>query len=535
MKKSYSRNALWYGALIFFVVALTGCESCTPDTRNFALLGQWDVPGGETYTVVEDIPIDQTVDFIGRVYYSSADSLAIEELGATQDYDPNGISVLPGKHPLVVFGHGQYSAGYPTNYLGMSKLMEHLASWGYICISVNLDVLQGGWSAYDSGIPQRGELMLHAIEFMLEQNADDGSIFYDKIDVDKIALIGHSRGGGGAISAVTQNLAKPSPRPILALATISPVDFGVDPLAGPVPHLSFYGSWDGDLKRGNGPRIWSAGARLADRLFVEVHGGNHFHFTDVIDYNKETEDILREEHWEISEGFINAFFDKHVRNLDRYTWPEYLTGAKRINNVDYFLQYQTSDFETIDDGSPLGTPDTNNMIGPNDGSSLVLYEDKMLNDFNDHFYNESEGLVAHWDAANDSLVFEFPVFDASDFTHISFRVSQRPDIALNTLDTRKNFSVLASDGSATGTVQIKDYMGGLQYPDFSQSIQDYHPTLGAYQYKSIPRTYRIPLADFAGVDFSTASKVSFVFDQINEPNFDNTSGAIAIDDLEFTK
>lgn len=219
-------------AATLVLLAVSSCDTCRPSQSMFALVGLWDFPAGQTFTLVTPSPGSQTVNFIARVYYPSYDGSAFA--------DPNhphfdGIAVADGPHPLVVFGHGQYGLGAPTNYLGMTNLMNHLASWGYICVSVNLDVVQGQWPSYQQGIPQRGELLLAAIDRMIQLNGDPSSLFYHKIDPSKIALIGHSRGGGGALSAVNRNLAQGSPRAIKAVATISPVDFFTQPVQAAVP------------------------------------------------------------------------------------------------------------------------------------------------------------------------------------------------------------------------------------------------------------------------------------------------------------
>jgi hypothetical protein len=255
------------------LLGIAGCDTCRPGTGNFALIGFWDVPAGETFTLQTPTPGGQTVNLIARVYYPSYDGSALEDPD-----NPNfeGIEVAEGQHPLIVFGHGQYGLGSPTNYLGMTNLMHHLASWGYISVSLNLDVVQGQWPSHQQGIPQRGELLLAAVDHLLQLNNDPASLFYQKVDPSKIALIGHSRGVGGAISAVNRNLTQGSPRAILALATISPVDFHTQPVQAGVPHLSLYGSWDGDLSSGHGPRIWDGGLRLAPKQHVEIYGANHF-------------------------------------------------------------------------------------------------------------------------------------------------------------------------------------------------------------------------------------------------------------------
>lgn len=521
------------------VVALVSCKECRPSQGNFSLIGYWDFPAGQTFTLVTPSPNGQTVNFIARVYYPSYDATALA--------DPNNpnfhnIQVADGVHPLVVFGHGQYGLGAPTNYLGMTHLMNHLASWGYICVSVNLDVVQGQWPSFQQGIPQRGELLLAAVDRMLQLNNDPSSLFHNKIDPTQIALIGHSRGGGGAISAVNRNLAQGSPRAIKAVATISPVDFNTQPVQAAVPHLSLYGSWDGDLSDGEGPHIWDGGVRTAPKELVEVYGANHFHFTDAITYAGETVEITREDHQEIAQGFINAWFDVYVRGNNRYDWPLYLAGAKDVRpGVNKYLQILSNDFRTVDDGSPLGTEGTNNLGGSNTFATLPLFDDRMLTSVSDHFYNQSEGLVVHWDAGTDELVLTFGNQNVTGYTYLSFRAAQRPrnqtnpaapENTLNDVNTFKDFRVQIKDASnTTAVVAVRDYLGGLQYPDSSGSL----PPGDVFQYKAIMRSFRIPLTDFAGVNLHNIKEIRFRFDRPNAPGFKNTSGAIAIDDIEFSK
>lgn len=518
------------GGIALGVVLVPGCSSCPPSQGNFAFIGYWDFPGEETFTLETPSPIPgQTVDFIARVYYPSYDESVLED---PENPDLEGIEVADGAHPLVVFGHGQYGLGAPTNYLGMTHLMHHLASWGYVCVSVNLDVVQGGWGAYDWGIPHRGELLLHAVDRMAQLDGDAGSLFHGRIDTSQVILMGHSRGGGGAISAVNRNLAQGSPRSIVGLGTISPVDFGTDPLAAAVPHLSIYGSWDGDLDGGDAMHIWDGGVRTAPRQFVEIYGANHFHFTDSTVYAGESVEITREDHHELAQGFFNAFFDVRIFGRDRWEWPLYLVGQKDIRpGVDEYLQILEDDVLVVDDGSPLGTEGANNLGGANDSSSLALFEDQLLNSAADHFYNQSEGLLVHWDDSGDELALSFPNQNVSTYAYLHFRAAQRPGHAFNVVDTFKDFTVRLEDApSNTATVRVGDYLGGLQYPDFSGSL----PAGDLYQHKAIPRSFRIPLADFAGVNLHNLREIAFVFDRPDGAGFHGSTGAIAIDDVELT-
>ncbi len=531
------RVRAWAFALL--LLGVSGCQECRPSHGNFAFIGFWDVPGGATATLASDLPGErQSVDFLARVYYPSYDESVLDD---PENPQFEGIEVADGLHPLIVFGHGRYGLGVPTNYLGMTNLMHHLASWGYICISVNFDVVHS--VPTDAGIPHRGELFLHAVDYMLAQNADAGSLFFGKIDAAKLALIGHSRGGGGAIWALNQNLAAGSPRPIRAAATISPVEFGTQPKQAAVPHLSLYGSWDGDLDDAQGHRIWDAGVRTAPKQHVEIYGANHFHFTDSVTYSGEVVEITREDHHEIAQGYINAFFDVHVRGLDRHDWPLYLVGEKDVRpGVSEYLQVLSDDFLPVDDGAPLGSEGTNTIGGTNDASSLALFEDQMLDAESDHFYNQTEGLLVHWDGSVDELLLDFGgPENVSAYDLLQFRVSQRPVdpsdpvdplAAFNTLDTVKDFRVRLRDQPGnTAEVAISAYLGALQYPDESGSLA----SGSILQYKSLPRSYRIPLADFAGVNLNSLREVAFLFDRPDEAGSVNTTGAIAVDDVEFAR
>ncbi len=182
-----------------FIFLMAGCNppSCNPRSGNLAIVLTWDVPAGQTYTFANPEGGLNSVDFIARVFFPAKDS--------------SGTVLTDGKHPLLIFGHGRFSgpgSGFPNNYLHAAYLMNQLASWGYICVTVNFDVVNN----LGSGIQQRGELFLKAIDFMAAENSNAASMFHNKIDMDHIGLIGHSRGGGGAIAAVQQNQAQGSPR-----------------------------------------------------------------------------------------------------------------------------------------------------------------------------------------------------------------------------------------------------------------------------------------------------------------------------------
>lgn len=506
------------GIIVLLPLLYSGCRSCNPKTGNFAFIGTWDVPPGETFAF-DGLNDPASVDFIGRVFYASKDTL--------------GDSLLNRAYPLIIYGHGRFSgpgSAFPNNYLASSYLMNHLASWGYIVVSVNFDVLH---NASDAGISHRGQLFLHAIDYMLSKNNDPSSKFYQKIDVTKIALIGHSRGGGGATYAVNLNQSQGSPRNIKALATISPTSGHTNPISGNMPQLMLYGTWDGDLCDAQGYAMWDQAPRDRTKIFVEIHGANHFFFSDNLVYSNELNGIPRANHQSLAKGFINAFFDKFVNGLDRYEWPIYLTGNKRIDTVDYFIQYLNDTILVVDNGDPLGTPALNNLNGANSGTSLTLFDDRALNNPAEHQYGSTNGLRATWDNLNDSLLFNLPGSNAGTYKVLHFRIGQRYGEPENAVDNYKNFTVRLKDNSGhVASVILKNYHKGVHYPD----LASYPPGSWCVSdaAKNFPVSFRIPLSDFAGIDLTQIAQIAFLFDQPNEPNYLNISGAITIDDIEFS-
>src|SRR5689334_3793209 len=132
--------------VILFATILTGCNTCNPKVGSLAIIMTFDVPAGQTYTFQQPTTSLTSVDFIARVFYPATDS--------------TGNTVTDGPHPLIIFGHGRYGptagSGFPNNYLHATYLMKQLSSWGYICVSVNFDVVH----SLGSGISERGELFL---------------------------------------------------------------------------------------------------------------------------------------------------------------------------------------------------------------------------------------------------------------------------------------------------------------------------------------------------------------------------------------
>lgn len=100
-------------------------------------------------------------------------------------------SMLPAEQstrtwPLIVFANG---TGVPGSRY--SVVFEHMASWGFIVIG-NEDMMSG-----------KGDSTQQTLNYLLQLNDSQSSLFYQKIDLERIGICGHSQGGAAVFNAIT--------------------------------------------------------------------------------------------------------------------------------------------------------------------------------------------------------------------------------------------------------------------------------------------------------------------------------------------
>jgi hypothetical protein len=103
-----------------------------------------------------------------------------------------------GKKPLVLIAHGNH-LDQDFSDGGFEYLGKHLAAHGFIVASVDENFLNSSWAELAEGIqgdiPARAWLLLKHLEVWNQWKSSPGHPFYEQVDMNRIALIGHSRGG----------------------------------------------------------------------------------------------------------------------------------------------------------------------------------------------------------------------------------------------------------------------------------------------------------------------------------------------------
>ncbi|MYE35913.1 MAG: MFS transporter [Gemmatimonadales bacterium] len=216
--------------------------------------------------------VTETVDASKLVSLGASASERNDYWGFTpKEFPINGRAWYPegeGPFPLVLIVHGNHDMrdfsdpGY--GYLG-----ELLASRGYVFASVDMNFINGGIRNENDG---RGWFLLKHIDAFKEFAADEATPFHGKIDFDRIALIGHSRGGEAVGHAAAFNRLSRYPddaslefdfnHGIRAIIAIAPVDGQYLPTGRFVPvenvnYMVFHGSHDGDVTSFHGLRLYN--------------------------------------------------------------------------------------------------------------------------------------------------------------------------------------------------------------------------------------------------------------------------------------
>lgn len=344
-----------------------------------------------------DSLITKQVD--GSAFISNWSSLRTRTFGFGPDAMAlNGTVWYPegdGPFPLVVTVHGNHLA---TDYSdpGYAYLGELLASRGYIFASIDenflntspyddlfiLSVLQNDNSA-------RGWLMLEHLKAWQEWSTAKDNPFYGKVDMNNIALIGHSRGGEAVAIAAAYNELTASPDNgniafdynfgIQAVISIAGTDGQYKPAGQSTPlndisYLAIHGAHDMDVSSFDGASQYSriGFTEPSDdyKASVYIYGANHGQFNtewgsvDSVGFGNKlynTAQLLsQEEQLQATKVIISSFLESTLKGRDEYRSVFQSLGHARewLPDTMYISNYwdaHTMGISSFDEDIDLGT------------------------------------------------------------------------------------------------------------------------------------------------------------------------------------
>jgi dienelactone hydrolase len=213
----------------------------------------------------------------------------------------NNVAVAAGTFPTIAFGHG-----FNMGYLDYTQICSHLASWGYVVISPDV---QNGFSVSHLEFAKQ---LAACLNYFQIQGADNQSDFFQHVDA-MTGVCGHSMGGGASclvpgvypdIDAVSGFApAETNPSAITALGTY----------AGPYQVIS--GSSDNTApETTNQTPMYNAAT--GTKQWVSITGGAHCKFSDgttICDLVSSAGSVTRPFQIYLTKKYVTAFFNHTLK------------------------------------------------------------------------------------------------------------------------------------------------------------------------------------------------------------------------------
>lgn len=352
------------------------------------------------------------------------------------EYPLNGTVWYPkekGHYPLVMIVHGNHAMEDYSDK-GYAYLGELLASQGFITVSVDENFLNGSWSG-DMGNENdvRAWLLLKHLEVWKNWNESINNIFYGKVDMENIALIGHSRGGEAVATATVFNKLTHYPNDadinfnfnfnIKAVAAIAPTDGQYKPGGKLTPleninYLVLQGSQDSDISSFYGDlqynRVKFTDNKYHFKTSLYIEGANHGQFNTTWG-NKDlsgpsgmflnTKPMLAaEDQRNIAKLYISAFLQNALYSRLEYVnlFQNYNYMQKILPETKYINRFQDSNYNVIanyEEDVDITTGTLSGAILKADG--FVLWREKAMLLRSEEEKNNS-GVVLKWKNIDDN-------------------------------------------------------------------------------------------------------------------------------------
>jgi hypothetical protein len=480
-----------------------------------------------------------------------------------------------GPFPLVLIVHGNH-AMKDFSDPGYEYLGKLLASRGFITVSVDENFLNNKfWGENDA----RAFVLLEHLKVWKEWNRTEGHDFKGKVDMDRIALIGHSRGGESVAHAAAFNKLSHYPDDakvtldynfaIRSVIAIAPCDGQYKP-AGHltslenVNYLVIHGGHDADVETFMGlkqfKRVQFTDERFHFKSAIYIYRANHNRFNTAwgslnasapgswLINDKPIMDM--ESQRKVAKVLISAFLETTLNSRD-----EYLPMFKDIRKAGHWLpediyvnQYQDSNFKVIADFEEDFDVTTTTIPGGElMGENLTGWRESHLTFRNKGKASQDNSVVILWgEKKNEDN--DDPNSTKIGTYHIKLDPNTHRDLQVDN-DSKLVLSIGSvnpyQDTLIELTIELSDSNGNRAALPLS-TVGPVHPALPVRLAKwkwlekkfidefseRLLQTYEIPFRQFieanSSFDPSRLENIRFVFDRF--PN-----GTIMLDDIGISK
>lgn len=456
-----------------------------------------------------------------------------------------GTPAAPGMHPLFVIEHGNHSTcrvagfdGNPAydlvhtgcpdrvrNHEGYLGLLDRLASHGIIAVSIDAYDLTGFVPQLNA---ERSDLILKHLELWSHLNDAStftaypnffASRFANHVDLSKISVSGHSRGGEASVGAYMRNLAAGGTFNIGSVSSIAPVD-SIGHTLPDVPYFVILPAADGDVASLSGLRIYDrAGSTLptvdgTTKSGIDVYGANHNFFNTVWAADGDDASAARPDfipaadQQRLGEAFLAAFGREQLKNETVYAdlFRGGLTFPSFAGRKVYAFRHEKTHAK-IESGAATG-------VASGGGTSVSVVSPSI---------HQTSAVRLGWPSGTAVLTYSVPLAqqNASTFEVLSFRVAQT--------------NAVTNPPAGNQDFQVELVGGGNLKATWTSSYDDIPPPYdrpGGGTNHNVMTTVRVPLHSFimnnAGVTLNSVDTVRFRF-------LSPTQGEIYVDDVEFSR
>jgi len=474
-----------------------------------------------------------------------------------------------GPFPLVLIVHGNHNMkdfsdpGY--EYLG--KL---LAGRGFIAVSVDENFLNQEFGGENDA---RAFVLLEHLNVWDTWNQTEGHTFAGRVDMDRIAMIGHSRGGESVAHAAAFNRLERYPDDanvkldynfdIRSVIAIAPCDGQYRPAGHPtelenVNYLVIQGGHDADVSTFMGLRQYHRVYFTDDHFWfksaIYVYRANHSRFNTAwgrLDFGGPVSWVINdkpimdmESQRKVAKVLISAFLEATLNNRDEYLpmFKDIRKAGQWLPEDIYVNRYEDSNFIIIADFEEDFDVTTTAVSGGRlHGENLLTWKEAYI-PYRDkgNATQENSAVVLEWDNENGQ--------DPNSEEIGAYTVTLSPEL-VRELDLDRGANIVFSIGTESEeqyepldlTIELCDSDGNCAALPLS-SIGPVHPALMVRLAKwkwlekkhiekfseRILQSYEMPIHSFIesnnSFEPSRLESIRFLFDRSNY-------GIILLDDI----
>lgn len=470
-----------------------------------------------------------------------------------------------GPFPLVLVVHGNHAMDDFSDP-GYAYLGELLASRGMIVASVDENFLNGGsltqfiLGGLEEENDARAYLLLKHLALWRQWNATKGHLFEKKVDLDKLALIGHSRGGEAAAIAAAFNRLPVYPDNaalrfdfgfnLRTVVAIAPSDGQYKPRKAFTPldninYLVLQGAADADVSSFLGAnqydRVSFTDGEDYFKAAVYISGANHGQFNttwgrvDIPQFKwflNRGEIMPAEEQKKVAEILITGFLEATLNGRKEYEqlFRNPLTGGKWLPKGIYLSPYNSSRTKQIANFEEDLNLETATLPGARlKGMNLTVWREEPPT-MRSTRLRDSMGVRLEWDNEQTGGVASYSLQLPADFTLASAKSAGLTFALANVTPAQEpiDFTIMITDRKGEKAELPLSSVLPLPPPISYRRLKP--PLRLPFTSEPVYTTYTIPLSAFLeknkAVALNRLAEVSFIFNR-------SPKGAIFLDDLGF--